>query len=116
MLLISTPLTAQSIPVAGPTNRLGFVQDAQDLQTAQNYVYREYLDNSIVPVIMTNVTCTGNQTPFQCVGDFPPGMQQGQHSIMLSAANIVAEGPKSNPFIFVFITNAPIPPDQIHIV
>lgn len=71
------------------TSRLGWDQDAPTLATAQGYQYGLYVD-AAAKQIMAGVTCAGAASPFACVGSFPSTLTAGNHSLELTAIDIVS--------------------------
>lgn len=92
----------QQPPVATSSSILGWTIAAQDLNTAQGYGYKWYLDGSATGNQFSGVLCTGVSPTFTCEVAFPP-VTQGNHTIRLSASNAAGEGELSDPFAFSFV-------------
>lgn len=106
-MILSLLLTAalfQTLPQATPSSKLQWDIPAQDLNTAQAYGYKWYLDGSATGNQFSGVVCSGVTPNFQCIVAFPP-LTQGNHTIRLSASNAAGEGPLSDPFAFAFVGN-----------
>jgi hypothetical protein len=107
ILLASVINTNAQLPVIS-TNKIGWDMTSPSLTEAQGYTYRYYPDNATVGIALTNVTCIGTVSPFQCEVAFP-AFAPGSHTLTLTASNLAGESPKSTPLNFTFIVtpNAP---------
>jgi hypothetical protein len=76
--------------VAGTVNRTSRIlwdQAAPTLFNAQIYVYRYYADGATMGgVSLSNVSCSGDASPFSCQAAFPV-LPPGGHTLVLTAAN-----------------------------
>lgn len=104
LLNLISPTVFQTPPIATAQNKLYWTQAAQDLNTAQGYSYKWYLDGSATGNQFTGVLCSGVSPTFNCEVQFPP-VTQGNHTLRLSASNVAGEGPLSDPFAFSFVGN-----------
>ncbi|MET0742945.1 MAG: hypothetical protein ABWY78_06200 [Microvirga sp.] len=93
---------AQQPPQATPDSKLAWNIPAQDLNTAQGYGYKWYLDGSATGNQFSGVLCSGVAPTFECIVTFPP-VTQGNHTIRISASNVAGEGVPSDPFAFAFV-------------
>jgi hypothetical protein len=71
---------------AGPSNHIGWVQQAVTLEVAQSYVYT-YRDLGVMGTSLTGVVCSkgANATDHSCVGNLPSNLTPGPHSFTLVA-------------------------------
>lgn len=104
-VLTLTPAIQQP-PVATSNSILVWGVAAQDLNTAQGYGYKWYLDGSATGNQFSGVLCSGVTPTFTCEVAFPP-VTQGNHTIRLSASNAAGEGELSDPFAFSFVGKPP---------
>jgi len=114
LLLAPVVVFGQAPPTATANNKLSWDIPAQDLNTAQGYGYKWYLDGSATGNQFSGVLCSGTSPTFTCVVAFPP-VTQGNHTIRLSASNAAGEGALSDPFAFAFV-GKPGKPVNIQIV
>lgn len=102
-------------PVATPTSKLAWVITAADLNTAQSYVYKYYLDASATGIIFSpSPTCSGTAAPFSCQVAFP-AVGNGNHTISITASNTAGESLHSDPFAFAFV-GIPSKPTGLRII
>jgi hypothetical protein len=102
LLLSASAASAQQPPIVTASNKFQWNQPAQDLNTAQGYGYKWYLDGSATGNQFSGVLCTGVSPSFTCQVQVPP-LTQGTHTIRLSATNAAGESPLSDPFAFAFV-------------
>ena len=114
MLLMATPATGQQPPIATINDKFQWNQAAQDLNTAQGYGYKWYLDGAATGNQFSGVLCTGTSPTFVCNVQVPP-LTQGTHTLRLSASNAAGESPLSDPFAFAFV-GKPSSPSNIIVV
>jgi hypothetical protein len=107
-------ISAQAPPVATATSKMAWDIPAQDLNSAQGYAYKWYLDGSATGNQFSGVLCSGVSPTFNCQVVFP-ALTQGNHTMRISATNAAGEGPLSDPFAFSFVGN-PGKPVNLHIV
>jgi hypothetical protein len=99
---------------ANNTSKLTWDQDAPDLATANGYVYKYYPDISVVGITLNSVSCViAIPGPFVCSVNYP-AFTPGNHTLTITAANIVGESIKSTSFSFAFVV-IPSPPKNIRI-
>jgi hypothetical protein len=111
VMLFSVVLNAQQPPIVVAGNKFQWNQPAQDLNTAQGYGYKWYLDGSATGNQFSGVLCTGVSPSFVCQVPVPP-LTQGTHTIRLSATNAAGESPLSDPFAFAFV-GVPAKPEGV---
>lgn len=95
-------------PQATVNNRFEWDQVAPSVNEAALYVFKYYLDNGTVGVTFASVSCVGTLSPFLCSVSVP-NMNQGAHTIQLTASNTAGESPKSAPFAFAFVVQPGAP-------
>lgn len=94
-------------------NHVAWDQTAQDVATANALSFKYYPDGSPTGAPLTNVTCAGATSPFQCstlIPAFPPT----SHTLSVSASNVAGESLKSNTITFTFVV-VPVAPSNLHI-
>ena len=114
ILVLALVNSLQPAPIATPSNKFAWDQDAPSLSQAQAYTYKYYLDNSPTGGSFSGVICTGTATPFNCSVPVP-SMSQGTHSMTLTSSNVAGESSKSSPFVFDFVAT-PGTPGNIRII
>jgi hypothetical protein len=108
LVLIPIITNAQAIP----SSKLAWDQSGADLTTVQAYTYKYYPDLATTGIVLSNVTCSGTTSPFQCEVAYP-AFTPGNHTIKISASNIAGET-LSDPFAFTFVVQ-PAKPLNLHI-
>jgi hypothetical protein len=108
LLLLPGVVYAQAIP----SSKLAWDQSGVDLATVQAYTYKYYPDLATTGTTLSNVTCSGTTSPFQCEVAYP-AFTPGNHTIKISASNIAGET-LSDLFAFTFVVQ-PAKPLNLHI-
>lgn len=101
-LIISTLTYAQNIVTSSA--KITWDQDAATLVEAQKYLYKYYLDNSNIGMVMVRVSCIGTISPYQCQVAIP-AFTYNTHTLSLTANSSVGESPKSSSVTFTFALN-----------
>ena len=112
--LVSVAASAQT-PVVG-TERVAWDQGGATLASVQAYVY-ETQDGAAAPVAITNVTCAGTASPFQCSVRLP-ALTTGLHSLAVRASVVVNGQTLSSAFsvpLSLLIVAVPAVPQNVHI-
>lgn len=109
-LLLSAYSASAQVTTA---NHVGWDQSAQDLATANALTFKYYPDGASTGSPLTNVTCVGTTSPFQCV-TLIPAFTPTTHTLTVSANNIAGESLKSNTISFTFVV-VPVAPANLHI-
>lgn len=108
LLVLPIIANAQAIP----SSKLAWDQSGADLATVQAYTYKYYPDLATTGTVLSNVTCSGTTSPFQCEVAYP-AFTPGNHTVKISASNIAGET-LSDPFAFTFVVQ-PAKPLNLHI-
>lgn len=98
---------------AQPSSKLGWDQQAADVNEANSFTYKYYPDAAPTGTVLASVVCTGATAPFLCQAPFP-AFTPGPHSLTLSASNAGGESLKSTALTFTFVV-IPSPPTNLRI-
>ena len=103
IFLVIAPITyAQNIVTSSA--KITWDQDAATLIEAQKYLYKYYLDNSTIGMVLVRVNCIGTVSPYQCQVAIP-AFTYNTHTLSLTANSSVGESPKSPIVTFTFALN-----------
>lgn len=102
-LLIGSFILVASIAQAqAATTTFNAPDNAPTVAVAQALIYNLYVNNSVTPVVITAVTCTG-AVPFACTGTVPasvPTIIGTKYELSAKDSATGTEGPKTSvPFI-----------------
>lgn len=90
IVLSGSPASAE-----GPAARLSWDQHAPNLATAQGYQYTLVIDGGPATVL-SEVKCVGSTSPFTCAAALPK-LEQGVHSLVLTASVLEGGSPLKSP-------------------